>query len=126
MSFSRRHHFRRRNRDRGQAREHQSEFFNDQSTGMHDRIHPEHTGAESDYLKSLVDSRAKVTVVLKTGERLHGRVRYYDRHCFSLGLSARGPRLFLRKESISYISEEPQAASSPKPPIADPETEFEQ
>jgi small nuclear ribonucleoprotein (snRNP)-like protein len=73
---------------------------------MHNQINPEHTGSESDYLKSLVDSRAKVTVVLKTGERLQGRIRYYDRYCFSLGLSGQGPRLFLRKESVSYISEE--------------------
>ena len=57
-------------------------------------------------MKSLVDSHAKVTVVLKSGERLRGRLRYYDRDCFSIGLSARGPRFFLRKENISYISEE--------------------
>jgi sRNA-binding regulator protein Hfq len=71
-----------------------------------DLMHPEHTGSESAYLKSLVDSHATVTVVLKNGERLHGRIRYYDRHCFSLGLSAEGPRIFLRKASVSYISEE--------------------
>lgn len=64
------------------------------------------TGSESAYLKSLVDSRAKVTVVLKSGERLQGRIRYYDRHCFSVGLSARGPKIFLRKASVSYICEE--------------------
>ena len=73
---------------------------------MHDLINPEHTGSEADYLKSLVDSHAKVTVVLKTGERLRGHIRYYDRHCFSIGLSAQGPKLFLRKDSVSYISEE--------------------
>ncbi len=69
-------------------------------------IHPEHTGSESAYLKSLIDSHAKVTVVLKNGEQLHGHIRYYDRHCFSIGLSAQGPRIFLRKASVSYISEE--------------------
>jgi len=74
--------------------------------GMHDLIRPEHTGSESDYLKSLVDSRAKVTVVLKTGERMQGRIRYYDRHCFSIGLSPQGPKIFIRKASVSYISEE--------------------
>ena len=71
-----------------------------------DLVRPEHTESESAYLKSLVDSRAKVTVVLKSGEKLRGRVRYYDRDCFSVGLSARGPRVFLRKASVSYISEE--------------------
>ena len=69
-------------------------------------MHPEHTGSESAYFKSLVDSRANVTVVLKNGEKFRGRIRYYDRHCFSIGLSAEGPRIFLRKASVSYISEE--------------------
>ena len=73
---------------------------------MQNLVNPEHTGSESDYLKSLVDSRAKVTVVLKSGERLQGRIRYYDRYCFSIGLSGNGPRLFIRKASVSYIAEE--------------------
>ena len=72
----------------------------------HDLVHPEYTGSETEYLKSLVDSHAKVTVVLKDGERLHGHIRYYDRDCFSIGLSAGGPRIFVRKASVSYISEE--------------------
>jgi sRNA-binding regulator protein Hfq len=69
-------------------------------------MHPEHTGSESAYLKSLIDSHAKVTVVLKNGEQFHGHIRYYDRHCFSIGLSGQGPRIFLRKASVSYICEE--------------------
>jgi sRNA-binding regulator protein Hfq len=69
-------------------------------------MRPEQTGSEAAYLRSLVDSHAKVTVVLKNGERLRGRIRYYDRDCFSIGVSARGPRFFLRKASISYILEE--------------------
>ena len=73
---------------------------------IQDLVQPEQTGSESAYLKSLVDSRAKVTVVLKNGEKLRGRVRYYDRDCFSIGASARGPRFFLRKASVSYILEE--------------------
>jgi sRNA-binding regulator protein Hfq len=96
MSFSRRHRFRRKHAAQRPIR--MPEF--------HDLIHPEHTGSESAYLKSLVDSHAKVTVVLKTGEQFHGHIRYYDRHCFSIGLSNEGPRIFLRKASVSYISEE--------------------
>ena len=64
---------------------------------------PVSTGSEAAYLKSLVDSRATVTVVLKTGERLSGRIRYYDRDCFSLGPAEGGPKIFLRKNSVSYI-----------------------
>jgi sRNA-binding regulator protein Hfq len=121
MSFPRQHHFRRR--ERYPERESQSDFF-DQSVGIHNRTHPEHTGSESEYLKSLVDSRAKVTVVLKTGERLQGRVRYYDRDCFSLGLSGKGPRLFIRKENVSCILEEKPAADRQPQEVPDPETEF--
>jgi RNA chaperone Hfq len=73
---------------------------------FHNFVHPQDTGSETSYLKSLVDSRAKVTVVLKNGERLRGRIRYYDRDCFSVGLSVHGPRMFIRKENVSYISEE--------------------
>ena len=76
------------------------------TSGNRDRTPRKEAGSESAYLKSLVDSRAKVTVVLKSGERLQGRIRYYDRYCFSVGLSARGPKIFLRKENVSYISEE--------------------
>ncbi len=101
MAFSTHHHSKRRDRERfGERPQHRA-------PDIHTLIRPDHTGSsEADYLKSLVDSRAKVTVVLKSGERFRGHIRYYDRHCFSLGLSAQGPRLFFRKDSVSYIAEE--------------------
>ncbi len=64
------------------------------------------TGAEVAYLKSLIDSRTTVAVVLSTGERLIGKIRYYDRECFSLGLVPRGPNLFIRKSTVRCIVEE--------------------
>jgi len=67
---------------------------------------PGFTETESSYLKSLIESRLKVTVTLKNGERVQGRIRYYDRDCFSVGLSTEKRKLFLRKENICYISEE--------------------
>lgn len=69
-------------------------------------VNPETTGSECSYLKSLVDSRKKVTVVMNDGERLTGFVRYYDIDCFSIGITDEGPRYFLRKENISYIEDE--------------------
>jgi sRNA-binding regulator protein Hfq len=98
MAFPKRHHFKRR-----YAEQH------NRQPDAHDLMQTEHTGSESAYLKSLIDSRAKVTVVLTSGERLQGRIRYYDRDCFSIGLSATGPRIFLRKDSVSYISEDNQS-----------------
>ncbi len=64
------------------------------------------TGAEAAYLRSLVDSRATVTVVFQDGERLRGRIRYYDRDFFSVGPEGKGPNVFLRKKDVRYISEE--------------------
>jgi sRNA-binding regulator protein Hfq len=96
MVFSRRRHFKRR---------HRPERFR-KPPEIGNFVHPEDTGSEAAYLKSLIDSRAKITVVLQNGEQFHGRLRYYDRDCFSIGLSAKGPRIFLRKASVSYISEE--------------------
>ena len=95
MSFPRRHHFRRRHAEHPVRH-----------PEMHDLIQPEHTGSESAYLKSLIDTRKKVTVVLKSGEKLQGHVRYYDRYCFSIGVADEGPKIFLRKASVSYISED--------------------
>ncbi len=111
MIFPRHHHFRKKDRNRNhfnfnrEKADRRPERFAE-PPGMQNLVNPEYTGSESDYLKSLVDSRAKVTVVLKTGERLQGRIRYYDRYCFSIGLSAHGPRLLIRKASVSYIAEE--------------------
>ena len=102
MSFPRRHHFRRKERQ-PYSSDYSSERF-DAPQEMHPPIDPENTGSESTYLKSLIDSQAKVTVVLTDGERLHGFIRYYDRYCFSIGLSTKGPKIFLRKASVAYIS----------------------
>lgn len=64
------------------------------------------TGAEAAYLKSSIGSHATVTVVLRGGERLRGRIRYFDRDCFSIGLIPRGPNILIRKSSVLYISED--------------------
>jgi small nuclear ribonucleoprotein (snRNP)-like protein len=69
-------------------------------------VHPESTGEESSYLKQLIDSRVPVTVTMKSGEQFHGRIRYYDRDCFSVGLSTGKRKIFLRKENVSRITEE--------------------
>jgi sRNA-binding regulator protein Hfq len=113
MAFPRRHHFKKRHPDRqNQERPERHPFDRNRGPApkpqtFDDLVHPESTGgAESTYLKSLVDSHAKVTVVLTDGEKLHGHIRYYDRYCFSIGLSGQGPRIFLRKDSVSYIAEE--------------------
>jgi len=66
----------------------------------------EDTGQEAAYLKMLIDKETPVVVVLRTGEKLRGIVRYYDRDVFSLGPADGGPKLFLRKTGVRYLYEE--------------------
>jgi hypothetical protein len=66
----------------------------------------EEADREAAYLKSLVESKTTVVVVLTSGEQLKGKIRYYDRDCFSLGPLSGGPKLFLRKSSVRYLYEE--------------------
>ena len=94
--FPKQHHFKRRH----------TEHHSPPQPDVHELMQPEQTGSEPEYLRSLIDSRAKVTVVLTNGERLQGRIRYYDKDCFSIGLSGAGPRIFLRKDSVLYILED--------------------
>lgn len=68
-------------------------------------LNPEETGQEAAYIKELIDTGKSVVVVLRSGERLRGQVRYYDRDVFSLG-QFDGPKLFLRKSSVRYLYEE--------------------
>ena len=68
----------------------------------------ESTGMEAWYMKQLMTSETPIVVVLNTGERVRGFVRYYDKDTFSLGPVDGSPKMFLRKESIRYLYEEPE------------------
>ncbi len=73
------------------------------------------SGCEATYLRSLVDSRKRVIVVMTTGETLRGRIRYYDHDCFSLGPEKGRPKVFLRKEAVKYLYEEQEQSSALEP-----------
>jgi hypothetical protein len=68
----------------------------------------ESTGMEAWYMKQLMTSEIPIVVVLDTGEKVRGFVRYYDKDTFSLGPADGSPKLFLLKESIRYLYEEPE------------------
>ena len=68
----------------------------------------ESTGMEAWYMKQLMTSEIPIVVVLNTGERVRGFIRYYDKDTFSLGPVDGSPKMFLRKESIRYLYEEPE------------------
>jgi hypothetical protein len=73
--------------------------------GRNERHAPESTGSHSEYLRGLIDSETEVTIVMSDGETLKGRIRYYDRDCLSIGLSATGLNVFLRKDQILYLAD---------------------
>src|SRR5262245_43499424 len=66
------------------------------------------TGMEAWYMKQLMTSGIPIVVVLDTGEKVRGLVRYYDKDTFSIGPSDGSPKIFLRKDSIRYLYEEPE------------------
>jgi hypothetical protein len=65
------------------------------------------TGMEAWYMRQLMTSAIPIVVVLDTGEKVRGYVRYYDKDTFSLGPADGSPKIFLRKDSIRYLYEEP-------------------
>src|SRR5262252_8960303 len=66
----------------------------------------ETTGMESLYLKELIEEEKMVVVVLNTGEKVRGYMRYYDREVFSIGPADGGPKIFVRKSGVRYLYEE--------------------
>jgi sRNA-binding regulator protein Hfq len=75
--------------------------------GSRSKMPASETGSEALYLRSLVDSGATVTVVLMSGEELVGKVRYYDRNVFSLGLIPNGPNVLVWKHQVLNLQEQP-------------------
>jgi sRNA-binding regulator protein Hfq len=65
---------------------------------------PELTLAEDHYLRSLVESRQPVAVLLYTKELYEGVVEFFDSTFIRL-TRERGPNLFLYKRDIKYLWE---------------------
>src|SRR5689334_4808838 len=65
---------------------------------------PDETYREAEYLKSLGESRAQVTVKLESGEMVEGWIEYYDERMIRLTREGQ-PNLFIFKHDIAYISE---------------------
>src|SRR5262247_3880358 len=86
----------------------------------------ESTGMEAWYMKQLMTSETPIVVVLNTGERVRGFVRYYDKDTFSLGPADGSPKMFLRKESIRYLYEEPEEGEFYEEEYDEEEEEYEE
>jgi len=69
---------------------------------------PETTGEEVSYLARHKDARTPVVVHLIDGETVRGVIEYYDRDMIKIN-RAGGPNVFVRKVSIRYMFEDPDA-----------------
>lgn len=65
------------------------------------------TGLEALYLKTLMEQETPIVVVLTSGEKIRGYVKYYDKDTFSFGPLDGSPKLFVRKTGVRYLYEEP-------------------
>jgi sRNA-binding regulator protein Hfq len=63
---------------------------------------PEVTHAENFYWVKQMQSRTPMTVVLESGESLHGIVEWYDRDCIKLTREG-APNLMIFKRHIRYV-----------------------
>lgn len=63
---------------------------------------PAETHAESFYYLKQMDARTPMVVVLADGEKVRGRIEWYDRDCLKIN-RADGPNLLIPKASIKYL-----------------------
>jgi host factor-I protein len=63
---------------------------------------PELTHAENFYWVKQMQSRTPMTVVLESGEALHGIIEWYDRDCIKLTRDG-APNLMIFKRHIRYV-----------------------
>ena len=63
---------------------------------------PELTHAENFYWVKQMQSRTPMSVVLESGEELHGVIEWYDRDCIKLTREG-APNLMLFKRFIKYV-----------------------
>jgi hypothetical protein len=63
------------------------------------------TGFENRYLSSLMETRSPIVVVLQQGERVAGRLVWYDQGCLKITPTDGSPSLLIPKISIKYLHE---------------------
>jgi host factor-I protein len=72
---------------------------------------PEITHAENFYWVKQMQSRTPMTVVLESGEVLHGLIEWYDRECIKLTREG-SPNLMIFKRHIRYVHKDNEDAQS--------------
>jgi host factor-I protein len=72
---------------------------------------PDHTFAESKYLRYLIEQGIPVCVRLFDGEEVVGKVEFYDTSFIRLTREG-APNLFIFKHDIKYLYELPMAGAT--------------
>jgi len=72
---------------------------------------PEITHAENFYWVKQMQSRTPMTVVLESGEVLHGLIEWYDRECIKLTREG-SPNLMIFKRHIRYVHKDNEDTQS--------------
>src|SRR5690242_1018013 len=71
---------------------------------------PETTHAENFYWVKQMQTHTPMTVVLESGEELHGTIEWYDRDCIKLTRQG-SPNLLIFKRVIKYVHKDGEEAS---------------
>ncbi|MGH9852935.1 MAG: Hfq-like protein [Blastocatellia bacterium] len=64
------------------------------------------TGCERRYLESLMETATSLVVVLEQGDRIVGRLAWYDNACLKVRPADGSPSLLIPKTNIKYLYEE--------------------
>lgn len=68
-------------------------------------VPPEQTNAESFYYVKQMQSKTPMVLVLQDGEKIHGIIEWYDRHCLKVHRNGQ-PNLLIYKSNIKYLYKE--------------------
>jgi sRNA-binding regulator protein Hfq len=63
---------------------------------------PEQTNAENFYYLKQMQSKTRMTIVLRDGETLHGVIEWYDKDCLKVNRDG-DPNLLIYKWNIKYM-----------------------
>ena len=77
-------------------------------------VPPDQTNAENFYYLKQMQAKTDMVLVLRDGERIHGVIEWYDRHCLKVHRTGE-PNLLIYKDTIKYMykldEERPEGAT---------------
>lgn len=65
-------------------------------------VPPDQTNAENFYYVKQMQTKTEMVLVLQDGEKIHGVIEWYDRHCLKVHRDG-DPNLLIYKANIKYL-----------------------